>query len=272
MSRHVLYYRHGYEEMLQQEMSTLNKHFYVTDDLEQIEPGDLVLCRFSLLPFAQALEQEIRSKGATLVHDLAAHEFIADMRNWYPLLSHVTPATFFSEDVQGDGPFFVKGITNSIKSSWQDCYAQDKADLQRVLNIQNSHPLLGSQPKAIRQYEPLMQYGICPDTGIPITCEFRCFMFEDHLLSSGFYWNSRMDIITKACQQQGLSLPNAKDIPTALLQRVAKAVRGHARYFVVDVARKADGQWTVIELNDATMSGLSANNPETLYRNLRAAL
>ena len=105
--RKVLYYRHGYDAQLSEEMEALQGNFVVTDSLDDIQPGDQVLCRFSLLPFAENLEQEIKSRGASLVHGTNAHQYLADMRLWYPDLEDITPKTWFSlEDVEGDGPFF----------------------------------------------------------------------------------------------------------------------------------------------------------------------
>lgn len=38
---------------------------------------------------------------------------------------------------------------------------------------------------------------------------------------------------------------------------------------MIDVAQTESGDWIVIELNDGQMSGLSENNPEILYKNLK---
>ena len=41
---------------------------------------------------------------------------------------------------------------------------------------------------------------------------------------------------------------------------------------VVDVGRKQDNTWTVIELTDGCISGISMIDPETLYCNLAKKL
>jgi hypothetical protein len=37
----------------------------------------------------------------------------------------------------------------------------------------------------------------------------------------------------------------------------------------MDIAKTQSGEWIVIELNDGQMSGLSENDPNVLYKNLK---
>jgi hypothetical protein len=57
-----------------------------------------------------------------------------------------------------------------------------------------------------------------------------------------------------------------------LAHKVAAIVSENCNFFVVDVAQKDDGGWVVVELNHGTMSGLSACDPEELYKNLAKAI
>src|ERR1039458_7696176 len=79
--RTVVYFRHGYEDQLEGELDVLREHFVVTDSLGDIQLGDRVLCRFSMLPFPDLLQEEVESRGAVLVHDAAAQDYLADMRS-----------------------------------------------------------------------------------------------------------------------------------------------------------------------------------------------
>lgn len=270
--RIVLYYRHGYEDMLDAEMEALRANFLVTDDLDQIQAGDLVLCRFSLMPFAEALEEEIKARGAQLVHSVNAHDFIADMREWYPLLGDLTPRTWFDDNVEDNGPFFVKGITNSIKSNWSSCFASNLEDLARVMHEQSQNALMAAQPYAIRKFVPLVNYGKDPETGAPLTEEYRVFVFQGQILSSGFYWQSRIQEITEYCAKNNLAMPDTDSVPQDVVESIANLIGDRADYMVIDIGRTITGEWIVIELNDATMSGLSANDPWKLYANLRQAI
>ena len=42
----------------------------------------------------------------------------------------------------------------------------------------------------------------------------------------------------------------------------------YLNYYVLDIARAQDGAWTVIEINDAVMSGLAGCSSNDLYQGL----
>jgi hypothetical protein len=58
-------------------------------------------------------------------------------------------------------------------------------------------------------------------------------------------------------------------VPREFLDKVIARVAKHIRFWVVDVARTASGEWLVIELNDGAQSGLSEIEPAAFYRELR---
>lgn len=53
---------------------------------------------------------------------------------------------------------------------------------------------------------------------------------------------------------------------------MARICAAHAEFYVIDVAKTVYGEWIVIEMNDAQMSGLSMVEPIELYTNLYALL
>jgi len=63
-----------------------------------------------------------------------------------------------------------------------------------------------------------------------------------------------------------------KVIPPEALEHAQKAAdvltRKGIPFFVVDVAETVSGGWTVIEINDGQMSGLSMIDPVAFYQSL----
>ena len=55
-----------------------------------------------------------------------------------------------------------------------------------------------------------------------------------------------------------------------LVKKVANIIKYSNNFTVIDVAQKATGEWIIVELNASEMSGLSLNDPDQLYKNLRA--
>lgn len=93
----------------------------VIRDRAAVQRGDLIIGRYSVLPFYEALVADIEARGAVLVNSLAEHAFIADVMAWAPILGDdLTPRTWDRlEDLPGDGSaFIVKGQTNSRKDRW----------------------------------------------------------------------------------------------------------------------------------------------------------
>ena len=69
-----------------------------------------------------------------------------------------------------------------------------------------------------------------------------------------------------------LERPDPGQVPEKFLRLIAGVVAEHATYFVADVAQRDSGEWILIELNDGTQSGISENDPDVLYSNLKNAL
>lgn len=55
-------------------------------------------------------------------------------------------------------------------------------------------------------------------------------------------------------------------------KKVIDIIKPNINFFVMDIAQKQNGEWIVIELNDGSWSGLSCNDPNKLYENLRDVL
>jgi hypothetical protein len=234
----------------------------------KVQPGDLVIPRFSALPFFKELEDDVLEIGAKLINSRLDHEYLADLGQWYPDLEGITPRTWYElHHIPEEGPFILKGETNSKKYNWRThMYAENKREAIEVHSRLCADSLISQQKIYVREYVPLRKLmdGL---QGLPITNEFRFFFYGTTMLSGGFYWSSH----TEDLQERGISLDPAQ-VPDKLLRLIAGVVAEHATYFVADVAETESGEWILIELNDGTQSGISENNPETLYRNLKAAL
>lgn len=245
-------------------VAAANAGFTVLNDRSMVQPGDVIIPRF--YPFYNYLGDEFADRGAVLIEN--NHDWVSDLRQWAPVLGEVTPQTWFSLDdalSSGfNGPFFVKGIDKSLKIDFNRfCYAADVDRLPVVLsNLREALPV--EQPLVIREYKNLTTYGVSAKTGMPIAHEFRVFVYGNQILSEGFYWET-------VRKRDGLNLVDAPDY-SEFVQQVMAKVAGRCQFYALDIALTAEGEWIVIELNDGCLSGLSANNPDVLYRNLFTAL
>lgn len=243
------------------------ENFGGTTQRATVEPGSLVIGRYSVLPEYKELETDLKLlAGVRLINTYEQHRYDADLRNWVPDLRGLTPRTWERlVDLPDVGTAFVlKGETNSRKDQWSThMYAANKTLAIRVASRLMDDSLIGSQQIWIREYVPLWTYlhGL---GGIPVTEEYRFFVAYGEVLCGAFYWQNYEEEVREAGHR-----PDAAAVPEAFLDEVVKRVGDKINFYVVDVARTAAGGWMVVELNDGQMSGLSCVDPGVLYSRLR---
>lgn len=240
----------------------------------RVPQNSLVVGRYSVLPFYQELERDLAVYGARLVNTYAEHAYIADVMAWggpAGVLGErgMTPRTWSDwYDLPLHISYVVKGRTNSRKFEWATrMFCATRADVPAVANSLLDDTFIREQGLVVREFVPLMRLGVGINN-LPISNEWRTFWFSDangtHLLCRGFYWRGTHPELEEAARWT----EEAED----LTQRAAQLVGQHATFFVLDVAQKANGGWTVIEVNDGQMSGLSGCDPHALYSALHARL
>lgn len=230
-----------------------------------VQTGDLVVARYCALPWYKELEQDILYAGGTLINSYRQHRYVADLGNWVADLEGLTPETWNRlEDIPDEGPFIVKGETNSKKFLWDThCFAATKRDAIDVWCRLQDDGLISGQHVYVRRFVPLHTY-MTGFRGMPVTKEFRVFVCDSQVLSAGYYWSNYADDLPVT--------PDPSEIPSAFLQEVLGRVGRNVRFYTVDVAQTQEGEWLVIELNDGQMAGLSMNPPEQLYGELAHVL
>lgn len=258
-------FRNGFSD--EEEFQSVKKHFPVVTSRCAIPSDALVIGRYSVLPYYKELETDVEYLGSTMLTSFREHNYIADMRNWYMDLQGHTPKTWFSlsEVPKGQGPFVLKGATNSKKQQWSThMFADTWEDASRVEGLLRRDGLVGSQDIYIRRFIPFKSFGTAIG-GMPITEEYRFFFYKTTELASGFYWSEHYE----TAEAHGLS-PDL--VPRDWLHEMAETIADHVSFFVLDVAKTEAGNWIVVEVNDAQMSGLSMCVPNQLYSNLAKAI
>lgn len=246
------------------ELQAAQRHFVTFSSRTSIGGNELVIGRYSVLPYYKELETDIGYKGAKLINSHQQHRYVADLWNYVDDLNELTFKTWNVKDlgaVPSGIPLVLKGETNSRKDLWKThMYAKDKKDAVEVyLNLSRDN-LIGQQEIYVREYVPLVKL-IDDPYGAPVTLEFRFFVAYGEVVSSGFYWSSHVDELE--------SVPSPSQVPQEFIQKVIDRVKDKVNFFVMDVAKTQSGDWIVVELNDGQMSGLSENDPNVLYKNLK---
>jgi hypothetical protein len=255
------------------EEKVVSSLFKTTSNRFTIKSGDLIIPRFSCLPYYGEQEIEYNSVGANMINSYEQHLYIADLKNWYYDLSEFTPRTYTDlSKVPNNIPLVLKGETNSKKFLWNThMFASNKKEAIETHSKLLQDGLLSTQSIYFREYVPLETFEISFH-GLPITREYRFFIYKSTILSGGYYWSSHMEYI----QESNIKVdPN--EVPVEFLNKIISKIQNTEIseppvYYVIDVAKTLSGEWIVIELNDGSMSGLSENDPEVLYSSLKREL
>ena len=262
----VIYFRGSLAE--EDEKQAASKYFDIVEQRTLITAEhDLVIPRYSALPYYEELEKDVNALGSKLLNTHREHRYVANIRNWYHDLAEITPMTwFFLDQIPQEGPFVLKGETNSKKFAWNThMFAKDKAAAINVyMNLANDG-MIGDQDICVRQFVPLKKVADNAPQGLPVSEEYRFFVLDGKVISKGFYWSTHWDDLEDP-------KPDVEDVPQALIDQIIKIVSPKIRFFVFDVARCADDTWILIELNDGQQSGLSMNDPDLLYKRMREHL
>lgn len=252
-----------FDGVSEEEKKSMNKHFVVTSSRMLVHGGELVIGRYSVLPFYRELEVDLAHRGAKLINTFANHRYVADLQNYVEDLGELTPCAwkFGIDEIPDNIPCIVKGETNSKKENWNTMmFARNKREVTDIAIQLMNDSLISSQTIYVRPFLPLKTfcYGL---NGQPITMEFRFFVCRGQVISGGYYWSSFLEQLP--------STPSPSMVPVDFLKKAIDKVKDKIPFFALDVAQLDNGEWIVIELNDGQMSGLSENNPEELYRNLK---
>lgn len=245
-------------EETREELTVAEKYCGVVTSRMNLK-NEIVIGRYSVLPFYQELEKDLQSQGSYLINSCRAHQHIANF-DYYEHVRQYTPKSWFSlEDMRSSGyagPFVLKGRTNSRKQLWRThMYAPTADDAVRIGCDLMQDPLIGDQGLVIREFEhfKVLDVGV---NGMPMVNEWRFFYYRQQRLTHGFYWTTTDNVGTM--DDRGLAYA---DMLAVILSR-------HVTFFVLDIAQQLNGQWRLIEVNDGQMSGLSDCDPHELYRNL----
>lgn len=242
----------------QNEYFVAQKYFETTKQRNAVPENSLVVARYSCLPYFRELEEDLKIKGSRLINNYRQHQWIANF-DYYDVVKDYTFETWFEgQDLPEGIPLVVKGRTNSKKGWWNTkMFCENKQVAILTAMELRQDPLIGEQGVIYRRYEPLVTYEI----GINeqrFTNEWRFFFYKNELLSYGYYW-SHADDIKQIIDPKAIEL--AKEIATKCSE--------HVNFFVLDLAEKESGGWVLVEINDGQMSGLSENDPDRLYANLK---
>jgi hypothetical protein len=217
-------------------------------------------------PQYRRLYEALSARNIRLINDPEQYRHGHHLPENYPVIRAHTPRSVWVSGALdmdrilealvsfGDGPVIVKDFVKSRKHEWAEaCFipsASDREAVQRVvgrfLELQGDDLNGGLVFREFVEFEPV---GVHPRSGMPLTEEYRAFWLDGCPVFSSPYW---------AEWEYGVSGP-----PWDRFAGAAAAVR--SRFFTMDLARRRDGDWMIVELGDGQVSGLPRESDALRY-------
>ncbi len=235
------------------------------------EPSVAIYRGWMLKPSAYSrLYEALAAKNVRLVNDPAAYLHCHYLPESYSVIERWTPRSVWTK-IKGEvdmdqimellrpfsgAPLVMKDFVKSRKHEWDEaCYipsASDRSSVEKVvrrfLELVEDDLNEGLVFREFIEFEPLTQHS---KSGMPLTKEFRLFFLDGEPVFWTEYWEEG--------DYAGMSPPVAQ------FREVAAAVK--SRFFTMDIAKRRDGDWMIVELGDAQVAGLPENaDVEGFYR------
>jgi hypothetical protein len=205
----------------------------------------------------RVLYEALAARNIRLISDPDAYRHGHHLPENYPVIEGRTPrSVWLTGDLGidrimqalsplGSGPVIVKDFVKSRKHEWAEaCFIPSATDRQavgrvveRFRELQDEDLNEGLVFREFVEFEPI---GVHPRSGMPLTEEYRIFWLDGRPIFWSPYW---------AEGDYHDSRP-----PIERFVEVATTVR--SRFFSMDLARRRDGDWMIVELGDGQVSGL----------------
>lgn len=220
-----------------------------------------------------SLYKGLLERNLRLVNDPDEYKHCHYMPESYELIKDNSPITIFEDvniasnpdslkialEIFGTKPIVIKDYVKSQKHHWHEaCFIPNPTDIYKSSNVINRFiELQGKHLQGglvFREYIELESAGRHPHSGMPLTVEYRIFILNKKPISIIKYWNEvdyHVDVST---------------LPEMITELFGKI---RSNFFTIDIAKKKNGDWTIIELGDAQVAEYMDNSTiESFYMNM----
>ncbi|WP_124980485.1 ATP-grasp domain-containing protein [Nonlabens xiamenensis] len=218
----------------------------------------------------QNLYDGLLKKNIELINSPAEYKHCHYLPNSYQKIESKTPKSNWTTELDvdsilkltkefGDRPIILKDFVKSEKHNWKDaCFIPKASDFDKVKSIVDKFIVLRgdslNEGLVFRQFVELEFLAVHSKSGMPITKEFRIFFANKRIVKVFDYWDEG---------EYGETKPELDDF-----FEIAQNI--DSNFFTMDIAKKKDGDWIIMELGDGQVAGLPDNaDRNEFYNNLK---
>nr|MBP3597906.1 ATP-grasp domain-containing protein [Eubacterium sp.] len=274
---HPLYPKKVDEDYIEEYEAAREQHPCALFSFEDMEQGELSLFGDSISGLTiyrgwmmkpemyQQFYSLLEERGIVLINTPEEYNRYHLLPGWYEDFSAVTAMSVWETEGELEnilresrslkGSYIVKDYVKSRKHEWQDaCFIHDIEDVADATKIignfveRQGDSLTGGI--VLRKFENLRRLGNHEKSGMPISEEYRVFIYKGQILKVDDYWST-------TCEA------SISEDEYAWIQSLVKKIKSN--FVTMDLARKKDGTLMVMELGDGQVSGLQQVEAKEFY-------
>ncbi len=209
--------------------------------------------------------EKLEVEGIVLINTPNEYEKYHLLPKWYMDFKTKTPKSIWIESAsseellrkvnQEEGSFIIKDYVKSRKHEWYDaCYIpkiEEKDNSKKIIDnfvARQAEGLVGGL--VLRKFVELKHIGFHDQSGMPISEEYRVFVYAGRVLAIDNYWTDKHNVDLSSEEYDWLD---------------SIAAKMRSNFMTIDLARKSDGQLIIMELGDGQVSGLQQIIPQDFY-------
>lgn len=210
--------------------------------------------------------EKLEAKGIILINTPDEYERYHMLPGWYDDFKEDTAGTVWEDQGTVDsalllasgleGPYVVKDYVKSRKHELYDaCFINniaDKANAERIIRnfVQRQDSDLAGGV-VLRKFEKLKSIGFHEKSRMPISEEYRVFVFAGRIMIIDDYWQADKNV-------------SFSDEERLWIETSVKKLKSN--FVTMDIARREDGSLIIMEFGDGQVSGLQQIKPSDFYR------
>lgn len=210
--------------------------------------------------------EQLEQHGIILINSPEEYERYHMLPGWYEEFREYTAESVWENQgsldnalvmIKGlEGSYIVKDYVKSRKHEWYDaCFIPNIADKEKSGKIignfihRQGTNLVGGV--VLRKFERLKQTGFHERSGMPLSEEYRVFVYAGRILVLDDYWTENQSVMISGDEREWIE---------------AIAGKTKSNFVTIDLARKEDGTLIIMELGDGQVSGLQQVKADDLYK------
>lgn len=214
-------------------------------------------------------------KNIELINNPNEYKFCHYLPENYEAIKAFTPKTTFKkledsfciadfeeqlEPFEGNS-VILKDFVKSQKHYWEEaCFIPDASDRKKVASVVRKFIELQGEDLneglVFREFIELEQLTNHSKSGMPLTKEFRLFILNGKVMSVFNYWDEG----------------DYGNIQPDLAPFIHLIPKIGSNFFTMDIAKKKNGEWLIVELGDGQVAGLPENaDKNAFYERLKEA-